>query len=156
VRLTSKGRYAVMALADLASHSAGRPVALTEIAARQGISLSYLEQLFAGLRRAGLVRSVRGPGGGYRLGRPAGALWVADVVRAVEEAGRSARCTPAAPERCAGRGERCLTHELWAGLGRQMDLFLRAVSIADVCAHRVPTPVRVLQPDQPCPPIAAE
>ena len=98
MRLSTKGRYAVMAMADLAGNAGeGRPVALADIAERQDISLSYLEQLFAKLRRGGLVTSVRGPGGGYRLSRPSGELRIADIIVAVDEPIAATRCSPTAP-----------------------------------------------------------
>src|ERR1700720_4274288 len=97
MRLSTKGRYAVMAMVALAKHSAGNPVSLAEIAERQEISLSYLEQLFAKLRKGGLVRSVRGPGGGYLLAFAAGEAGISDVIRAVDEPIRATRCTPGAP-----------------------------------------------------------
>lgn len=137
MRLSTKGRYAVMALVDLAAHSGGRPVALAEIAERQDISLSYLEQLFARLRRAGLVRSVRGPGGGYLLGRAAEDTVIADIVLAVDEPVRTVRCAPGAPDYCREGEGRCATHELWQELGNRIHLYLRSVSLADVCARRV-------------------
>jgi Rrf2 family iron-sulfur cluster assembly transcriptional regulator len=136
MRLSTKGRYAVMAVADLARQG-DRAVSLAEIAARQQISLSYLEQLFARLRRAGLVRSVRGPGGGYRLARSAAETHVADVVLAVDEPIRATRCAGAAsPKGCMPGGERCLTHDLWEDLGRQIHRYLAAVSIEDVLERR--------------------
>lgn len=139
MQLTTKGRYAVMAMVDVARHGAGRAVSLAEIAARQDISLSYLEQLFARLRRAGLVKSVRGPGGGYRLSRAAAALSVSDIMLAVEEPLKVTRCTASGPGGGAGcvRGERCLTHDLWTALGRQIETFLGAVSLQDVLDGRL-------------------
>jgi Rrf2 family iron-sulfur cluster assembly transcriptional regulator len=137
MRLSTKGRYAVMAVADLARQG-DRAVSLAEISGRQQISLSYLEQLFARLRRAGLVRSVRGPGGGYRLAREPAATFVAEVVLAVDEPIRATRCTGASsPKGCMPGGERCLTHELWEELGRQIHLYLAEVSIEDVLERRV-------------------
>lgn len=136
MRLSTKGRYAVMAVTDLARQG-DRAVSLAEIATRQQISLSYLEQLFARLRRAGLVRSVRGPGGGYRLARSAADTHVADVVLAVDEPIRATRCTGASsPKGCMPGGERCLTHDLWEDLGRQIHRYLAAVSIEDVLERR--------------------
>ena len=136
MRLSTKGRYAVMAVADLARQG-DRAVSLAEIASRQQISLSYLEQLFARLRRAGLVRSVRGPGGGYRLAKSAAETHVADVVLAVDEPIRATRCSGASsPKGCMPGGERCLTHELWEDLGRQIHHYLAAVSIEDVLERR--------------------
>ncbi len=141
VKLGTRGRYAVMAMAELAlrTGAAGedRPVTLAEIAARQDISQSYLEQLFGRLRRAGLVRSARGPGGGYRLARPAAELRIADIVIAVDENLRATRCPPDARAGCMKDAQRCLTHDLWDELGTHIHHFLSAVSLEDVCARRV-------------------
>jgi Rrf2 family iron-sulfur cluster assembly transcriptional regulator len=137
MKLSTKGRYAVMAMADLAKNSAGKPVPLADIAARQEISLSYLEQLFARLRRRGLVRSVRGPGGGYLLGQPMEDTRIADIIQAVDEPIRATRCLPGAPKGCTGLNGRCITHDLWEELGNHIHLFLSAVSLADVCERRV-------------------
>src|SRR5271165_706846 len=113
MRLSTKGRYAVMAMADLAAHDgATRPLSLAEIAKRQEISLSYLEQLFAKLRRGGLVRSVRGPGGGYRLSRPAAELRISDIILAVDEPITATRCKPGSPLGCTGTTSRCVTHDV--------------------------------------------
>src|SRR6476661_1031183 len=118
MRLSTKGRYAVMAMADLAKngHADGgvRAVSLAEIAARQEISLSYLEQLFARLRKGGLVQSVRGPGGGYRLAKGMKDTVVAEIVLAVDEPIRATRCSgQGSPRGCMIGGERCITHNLW-------------------------------------------
>lgn len=132
MRLSTKGRYAVMAMADLARRQADdRAVALADIAERQQISLSYLEQLFARLRRAGLVRSVRGPGGGYLLGRAAESIAIADIVQAVEESQRplAAANAPAAEAPADARG---LTQTLWEGLGNQVRAYLSGISLAEV------------------------
>jgi Rrf2 family iron-sulfur cluster assembly transcriptional regulator len=137
MRLSTKGRYAVMAMVDLAQHSGGDPVSLAEIAERQEISLSYLEQLFAMLRKSGLVKSVRGPGGGYLLANNRSETRVADIILAVDEPIRATRCAPGAPVGCRGNRTRCLTHDLWEELGNQIHLFLSSVSLADVCEHRV-------------------
>jgi Rrf2 family transcriptional regulator, iron-sulfur cluster assembly transcription factor len=137
MRLSTKGRYAVMALVDLAKHSSGEPIALAEIAERQEISLSYLEQLFAKLRVAGLVKSVRGPGGGYLLGHGAAETRIADIILAVDEPIRATRCSPGAPVGCRGSKSRCLTHDLWEELGNQIHLYLSSVSLADVVEQRV-------------------
>jgi Rrf2 family transcriptional regulator, iron-sulfur cluster assembly transcription factor len=137
MRLSTKGRYAVMAMVDLAKHSEGQPVVLADIAERQVISLSYLEQLFAKLRVAGLVRSVRGPGGGYLLGHGADETRISDIILAVDEPIRATRCSPGAPMGCAGSKARCLTHDLWEELGNQIQLYLSSVTLADVCAKRV-------------------
>src|SRR3569832_1825481 len=138
MRLSTKGRYAVMAMADLASHDANaKPVALADIAQRQEISLSYLEQLFAKLRRGGLVKSVRGPGGGYRLSRPSAELRIADIVVAVDEPIAATRCKPGSSKGCTAQGARCVTHDLWEELGRQIHVFLSGVSLSDVVEKRV-------------------
>jgi Rrf2 family transcriptional regulator, iron-sulfur cluster assembly transcription factor len=137
MRLSTRGRYAVMAMVDLAQHTSGNPVSLAEIAERQEISLSYLEQLFALLRKSGLVRSVRGPGGGYLLARDRSETRIADVILAVDEPIRATRCTPGAPIGCRGNRTRCSTHDLWEELGNQIHLFLSSVSLEDVCEQRV-------------------
>jgi len=137
VKLSTKGRYAVMALVDLASQSDGRPVALADIAERQEISLSYLEQLFAKLRRGGLVRSVRGPGGGYLLARAADDTRVSDAILAVDEPIRATRCKSGSSAGCRANKSRCLTHDLWEELGNQIHVFLSSVSLADVCNRRI-------------------
>jgi Rrf2 family transcriptional regulator, iron-sulfur cluster assembly transcription factor len=139
VKLSTKGRYAVMALVDLASQSDGRPVALADIAERQEISLSYLEQLFAKLRRGGLVRSVRGPGGGYLLARTADDTRVSDAILAVDEPIRATRCKSGSAVGCRANKSRCLTHDLWEELGNQIHVFLSSVSLADVCNRRILT-----------------
>lgn len=136
MKLSTKGRYAVMAMVDLASKGQGRPVALADIAERQEISLSYLEQLFARLRRGGLVKSVRGPGGGYRLARSADELRIADIILAVDEPITATRCEKGSMAGCTSHG-RCLTHDLWEELGRQIHLYLSAVTVADVVEKRV-------------------
>jgi Rrf2 family iron-sulfur cluster assembly transcriptional regulator len=126
-----------MAMADLAQNEKGKPVTLADIAERQEISLSYLEQLFAKMRKAELVRSVRGPGGGYLLSRLPGELRVADIVLAVDEPIKATRCTPGSPHGCHSHRGRCLTHDLWEELGNQIYLFLSAVTLADVCERRI-------------------
>lgn len=137
MKLSTKGRYAVMALVDLASQTDGRPVALADIAERQEISLSYLEQLFAKLRRGGLVRSVRGPGGGYLLAHPASETRVSDAILAVDEPIRATRCRTGSAAGCRANKSRCLTHDLWEELGNQIHVFLSSVSLADVCNRRI-------------------
>jgi len=129
MRLTTKGRYAVTAMLDLAIHHGTGPVTLADIARRQGISLSYLEQLFALLRKRGLVSSVRGPGGGYKLGRDADAIAVVDVIGAVDESVDATRC--GGRENCQGE-ERCLTHDLWQDLSKQIYDFLGAIDLAQL------------------------
>jgi len=129
MRLTTKGRYAVTAMLDLALHDRVGPVPLGDIACRQGISLSYLEQLFGQLRKRGLVHSSRGPGGGYRLGRPASHIAVVDVITAVDETVDATRCGGA--ENCQGE-QRCLTHDLWNDLSRQIHDFLAGIDLAQL------------------------
>lgn len=136
MKLSTKGRYAVMAMTDLATSSSDRPVPLGDIASRQEISLSYLEQLFAKLRRAGLVKSVRGPGGGYRMARPLNETRVADIMLAVEEPVDVTRCQHKASG-CMENGRRCVTHDLWDELGRHIHLFLNGVTLEDVVQRRV-------------------
>ncbi len=129
MKLTSKGRYAVTAMLDLALHTESGPVTLAAISLRQSISLSYLEQLFTRLRKHGLVCSTRGPGGGYSLSRPASEIPVAAVVTAVDESVDATRC--------GGRGDchdgrRCLTHELWTELSDQINVFLSEISLGQL------------------------
>ncbi len=146
MKLSTKGRYAVMAMADLAVNSDGNPVTLSDISERQDISLAYLEQLFAKLRKNGLVESTRGPGGGYSLARPADDMPIADIVLAVDEPIKVIRCSlddaDAADEPGKGKkgcigGGRCMTHDLWAELGRHIHLYLTSVSLGDVVDRRV-------------------
>ncbi len=135
MKLSTKGRYAVMALADIAMHSNGAAISVADVAARQDISVEYLEQLFGKMRRAGLVDSVRGPGGGYLLAMPAEDMAIADIIQAVDEAMQVTRCQGDAIEGCVG-GEKCVTHELWAALGRQIYGFLSAITLGDVVERR--------------------
>ncbi|MGY8997215.1 MAG: Rrf2 family transcriptional regulator [Alphaproteobacteria bacterium] len=139
MKLGSKARYAVMAMVDLAVHGSERTVSLAEIASRQEISLSYLEQLFARLRRHDLVTSVRGPGGGYRLARPLADIAIIDIVEAVDESMRVTRCKEDAlpTEGCMSDRSRCLTHDLWAELGDHIRSFLCNVTLEDVCEKRL-------------------
>lgn len=148
MKLSTKGRYAVMAMVDLAAQRSERPVALAEIAERQEISLSYLEQLFAKLRRAGLVGSVRGPGGGYNLAKPARETLISDIILAVDEPIRATRCTPGQPHGCRGTKTRCLTHDLWEALGNQIHIFLASVTVADVVEGQI-RPFDALGPKLP-------
>lgn len=133
MRLTTKGRYAVTAMLDLALHNTQNPVALADIAQRQGISLSYLEQLFARLRKQGLVDSARGPGGGYRLGLTASQISIADVIQAVDEKVDATRC--GGKMNCQGE-ERCLTHDLWSDLSDQIHGFLDSITLAQLVEKR--------------------
>ena len=129
MRLTTKGRFAVTAMLDLALHANDGPVTLANISERQKISLSYLEQLFGKLRRNDLVQSVRGPGGGYNLAKPAAQLNVADIIVAVEEQLDSRQCEGREP--CMGE-KRCMTHDLWESLNNTVLNFLAGVTLADL------------------------
>ena len=131
MRLTTKGRYAVTAMLDLALHKDQGPVSLADISQRQAISLSYLEQLFAKLRRGSLVSSVRGPGGGYELQGGSESIFIAQIVDAVNESLDSTKCKGAGD--CQG-GETCLTHYLWEDLSEQIHTFLEGISLADLVA----------------------
>jgi Rrf2 family transcriptional regulator, iron-sulfur cluster assembly transcription factor len=126
MKLSTKGRYAVTAMMDLAIHDKSGPVTLADISVCQGISLSYLEQLFAKLRKSGLVEGVRGPGGGYRLARPADQITVAAIVTAVDESVDATRCH--GHEDCQD-GERCLTHQLWDELSDRLYSFLDGITL---------------------------
>ena len=129
MRLTTKGRYAVTAMLDLAFHSQRKPVTLTDIATRQTISLSYLEQLFARLRRAGIVKGVRGPGGGYKLNLKTTEINVADIIAAVDEQIDSTRC---GGEANCQKHQACLTHDLWMGLSDQIRTYLKGITLAEL------------------------
>jgi Rrf2 family iron-sulfur cluster assembly transcriptional regulator len=129
MRLTTKGRYAVTAMLDLALHYQDGPITLADISQRQGISLSYLEQLFSKLRKQGLVDSTRGPGGGYRLSREAGNIAVADVITAVDEKVETTRC--GGLSNCQD-DQQCLTHELWTELSGQIHQFLMGISLGQL------------------------
>jgi len=142
MRLTTKGRYAVTAMLDLALHFDDGPITLADISQRQGISLSYLEQLFAKLRRKGLVDSTRGPGGGYRLSREPAEIPVADVIIAVDEKLETTRC--------GGLGncqddERCLTHDLWTELSDQIYQFLTGISLGNLVSRQATQDVAARQ-----------
>ena len=133
MRLTTKGRYAVTAMLDLALNYSEGPITLSDISKRQGISLSYLEQLFSKLRKRGLVDSARGPGGGYRLSRAAGEIAVAEVISAVDESIDVTRC--AGKGNCQGEGN-CLTHELWCDLSNQIHEFLNNITLGKLVENR--------------------
>ncbi len=176
MRLSTKGRYAVMAMTDLALNGpglntdrAGRPISLSEISERQQISLSYLEQLFARLRKAGLVKSARGPGGGYTLARPCGDLYVSEIVLAVDEPIKATRCEMTSNKLgankrlnatmskdqavreigCMPGGQRCLTHNLWEDLGVAIHDYLSQVSLEDIIRRRTRKMVKITAPEIP-------
>jgi len=131
MKLTSKGRYAVTAMLDVTIHAAYGPVSLADISERQAISLSYLEQLFSKLRKKGLVVSIRGPGGGYRLGKCSAQIAIADIISAVNESVDATKCQ--GKGNCQG-GEQCLTHSLWEGLSQRIEEFLQNITLAELVA----------------------
>jgi len=135
MELNTRGRYAVMAMADLAKYGGTQSVPLSAVAQRQKISLDYLEQLFLKLRRAGLVESTRGRHGGYKLGRPATDINVAEIMSAVDEGTRMTRCFGETMAPCLG-DSRCITHDLWTALGAHIESFLAHVSLSDVVEGR--------------------
>lgn len=135
--LSTKGRYAVMAMIDLATQDAGKPVTLAAIAERQEIPLAYLEQIFAKLKRQFIVQSVRGPGGGYKLTKPAEKTSIAAIVNAAEEDISVMRCEGTKGAGCAHNKTRCVAHDLWEGLEHQIENYLSSISLADVCAGRI-------------------
>ncbi|MEK9823051.1 MAG: Fe-S cluster assembly transcriptional regulator IscR [Gammaproteobacteria bacterium] len=133
MRLTAKGRYAVTAMLDLAVHQHEGPISLADISRRQGISLSYLEQLFAKLRKRDLVNSVRGPGGGYKLQREPNEIYVAEIVDSVDENVDATRCAGRAD---CQQGEMCLSHQLWAELSDEIHHFLSGIDLASIIEKR--------------------
>ncbi len=130
--LSTKGRYAVMAMVDLAVQQSDTPITLAQIADRQEIPLAYLEQLFARLRKAELVSSVRGPKGGYLLARAAERISIAEIVLASDESLEMTRCGTSREEGCMSPSTRCLTHDLWEGLTKHIQEYLQAITLGDV------------------------
>lgn len=153
MRLTTKGRYAVTAMLDLALHQGQGPITLADIAERQGISLSYLEQLFARLRKRTLVESVRGPGGGYSLGRDASRIFVAEVIAAVDESVDTTRCGGA--HNCQNN-QRCLTHDLWHDLSERIYEYLNQISLRDLVDRAAVQEVARRQEMAPPPELGAD
>jgi Rrf2 family iron-sulfur cluster assembly transcriptional regulator len=135
--LGTKARYAVMAMVDLAAHANEKPVRLAEIATRQEIPQAYLEQIFARLRQQGLVKSVKGPGGGYKLARAAAETPIADIVVAADESIKMTRCESHAAGGCMATKARCLTHDLWDGLSEHIYNYFSAITLEDVCKRRL-------------------
>lgn len=135
MRLTTKGRFAVTAMLDLAMHESDKPVTLADISERQSISLSYLEQLFSRLRRNGLVKSVRGPGGGYRIAKAKADISVSAIISAVDEEIDATQC--GGKENCKDEG-RCMTHDLWTSLNYKILEYLSQVSLQDLLASQQP------------------
>jgi Rrf2 family iron-sulfur cluster assembly transcriptional regulator len=148
MRLTTKGRFAVTAMIDVALHGSDGPVTLAAVSARQHISLSYLEQLFGKLRRSGLVESVRGPGGGYNLAKPQDQLSVADIILAVDEPIDATQC--GGKENCHD-DRRCMTHDLWAALNDHIFSFLSGVTLAQLVKQQKPNEVAVMKDHRPPP-----
>ncbi|MEL0027955.1 MAG: Fe-S cluster assembly transcriptional regulator IscR [Perlucidibaca sp.] len=142
MRLTTKGRYAVTAMLDLALHAQKGPVSLSDISDRQSISVSYLEQLFAKLRKGALVSSVRGPGGGYQLARAADGIYVAEIIDAVDESVDATRCHGQGD---CQQGATCLTHELWSDLSQQIHHFLANISLQELVSRREVQAVAIRQ-----------
>ncbi|GMG83575.1 Rrf2 family transcriptional regulator [Paralimibaculum aggregatum] len=162
MKLSTKGRYAVTALADIALNTGQDPVSLGDISGRQDISLAYLEQLFVRLRRAGLVTSIRGPGGGYRLARDPARISIAEIMAAVDERLNAMGCEgKSGVQGCGSTREVCLTHTLWEQLSAHVHVFLAQTSIADVIAERlspcpaVPDFAAILDEDDDAPAPAA-
>jgi Rrf2 family iron-sulfur cluster assembly transcriptional regulator len=139
MKLTTKARYAVMAMVDIAGQSCENPVTLAEVADRQDISLAYLEQLFCKLRRADIVRSVRGPGGGYCLCRAAHKISVCDIIMAVEEPIKAVRCERGNGAGCV-KGLKCQTHDLWAALDSHIHNYLASITLAEILNGDLPSP----------------
>ena len=142
MRLTTKGRFAVTAMIDVAMHGSTGPVTLAAVSGRQRISLSYLEQLFGKLRRSGLVESVRGPGGGYNLAKPQDQVSVADIIVAVDEPIDATQCKGL--ENCHD-DRRCMTHDLWTSLNEHIFSFLSGVTLAQLVKQQQPSDVAVLK-----------
>lgn len=130
--LTTKGRYAAMAVIEIADNPAGEPLSLMTISERQQISLSYLEQIFAKLRKAGIVKSVKGPGGGYFLGKNQEEITVAEIIKAIGEPIKMTRCTKV-KRSCVGTSAKCKTHHLWQGLENKIYEYLNSISLRDIC-----------------------
>ncbi len=139
--LSTKGRYAVMAIVEVAKQPGMQPLPLGEISSRLNLSLPYLEQLFMKLRRNGLVRSIRGPGGGYVLGREAGAISVGEVMAAVDEPVKMTRCAGETDLGCVA-SKRCSTHYLWDALGTHIEQFLASATLTDIISGRYAAPAK--------------
>ncbi len=137
MRLSTKARYAVTAMVDLAREEGSGPVSLAAIAGRQELPLAYLEQLFGKLRKAGLVKSSRGAQGGYTLAHKTDGVRILDIIAAVDTPLKATRCEHESKLGCLLTGERCLTHDLWDELGAVVQLFLARVTLADVCEKRI-------------------
>ena len=137
MKLTSKGRYAVMAMADLAKNNVKKPTNLTEISLRQGISLAYLEQLFLKLRKNNLVQSIRGPSGGYVLSKPPGDIKLLSIIRAVDEKIKTVKCRKESKKGCNGKSIKCITHNLWDDLEAHINKFFEDNTLNDILFKEV-------------------
>ena len=137
MKLTSKGRYAVMAMADLAKNNAKEPISLTEISLRQGISIAYLEQLFLKLRKNNLVQSVRGPSGGYVLSKSPGEIKLLSIINAVDEKIKTVKCKKESKKGCNGKSIKCITHNLWDDLEAHINKFFENNTLNDILFKEV-------------------
>ena len=137
MKLTSKGRYAVMAMADLAKNNAKEPISLTEISLRQGISIAYLEQLFLKLRKNNLVQSSRGPSGGYVLSKPPGEIKLLSIISAVDEKIKTVKCKKESKKGCNGKSIKCITHNLWDDLETHINKFFEDNTLKDILFKEV-------------------
>ena len=137
MKLTSKGRYAVMAMADLAKNNVKKPTNLTEISLRQGISIAYLEQLFLKLRKNNLVQSARGPSGGYVLSKPPGDIKLLSIIRAVDEKIKTVKCRKESKKGCNGKSIKCITHNLWDDLEIHINKFFEDNTLNDILFKEV-------------------
>ena len=137
MKLTSKGRYAVMAMADLAKNNATDPTSLTEISLRQGISVAYLEQLFLRLRKNNLVQSARGPSGGYMLTKPPEKIKLLSIIRAVDEKIKTVKCRKESKKGCNGKSIKCITHNLWDDLETHINKFFEDNTLKDILFKEV-------------------
>ena len=137
MQLTSKGRYAVMAMADLAKNNVKEPTSLAEISLRQGISISYLEQLFLKLRKNNLVQSSRGPSGGYVLAKPPGEIRLLSIISAVDEKIKTVKCRKESKKGCNGKSIKCITHNLWDDLENHINRFFEDNTLNDILFKEV-------------------
>ena len=137
MKLTSKGRYAVMAMADLAKNNVKKPTSLTEISLRQGISIAYLEQLFLKLRKNNLVQSARGPSGGYILSKPPGEIKLLSIIKAVDEKVKTVKCKKESKKGCNGKSVKCITHNLWDDLEAHINKFFEDNTLNDILFKEV-------------------
>jgi len=145
MKLTSKGRYAVMAMADLAKNNVKEPTSLTEISLRQGISISYLEQLFLKLRKNNLVQSARGPAGGYVLSKPPGEIKLLSIISAVDEKIKTVKCKKESKKGCNGKSIKCITHNLWDDLEVHINKFFEDNTLNDILFKEVRKNIKELE-----------